>query len=81
MIFVSFFNLFDHLIIVIIMNKEVLKIVFKVLIYALGLIASALGISAFASCSVSHSVDGSGKTTIVTVDTTYIYHSGILKNK
>lgn len=63
------------------MKKEVLKIVIKVLIYALGLIGSALGISALASCSASHSIDGSGKTTIVTTDTTYIYHSGALKTK
>ena len=63
------------------MKKEVLKIVVKVLIYALGLIGSALGISALASCSTSHSIDGSGKTTIVTTDTTYIYHSGKLKTK
>ena len=63
------------------MEKEVLKIVVKVLIYALGLIGSVLGVSALASCSTSHSIDGSGKTTIVTTDTTYIYHSGILKTK
>lgn len=63
------------------MNKEIVKIVIKVLIYALGLIGSALGITALASCSTSHSIDGSGKTTIVTVDTTYIYHSGVLKTK
>lgn len=63
------------------MKKEVLKIIVKVLIYALGLIGSALGISALASCSTSHSIDGSGKTTIVTTDTTYIFHSGILKTK
>ena len=63
------------------MNKEVLKIIIKVLIYALGLVGSVLGISAFASCSVSHNVDGFGKTTIVTTDTTYIYHNGILKTK
>lgn len=62
-------------------KKEIIKIVIKVVIYALGLIASALGISALASCSTSHSVDGSGKTTIVTTDTTYIYHSGVLKTK
>ena len=63
------------------MNKEIWKIVIKVLIYALGLIGSALGISALASCSASHSIDGAGKTTIVTSDTTYIYHSGALKRK
>lgn len=63
------------------MNKEVIKIIVKVLIYALTLIGSALGISALTSCSVTHSTEGSGKTTIVTTDTTYIYHSGVLKTK
>lgn len=63
------------------MKKEILKIVVKVLIYALGLIGSALGISALTSCSSSHSVEGSGKTTIVTTDTTFIYHNGVLKTK
>lgn len=62
-------------------KKEFLKIVIKVAIYALGLIGSALGISALTSCSTSHSIDGSGKTTIVTTDTTYIFHSGVLKTK
>lgn len=62
-------------------KKEIFKIIIKVVIYALGLIASALGISALTSCSTSHSIDGSGKTTIVTSDTTYIYHSGVLKTK
>ena len=62
-------------------KKEFFKIVIKVAIYALGLIGSALGISALTSCSSSHSIDGSGKTTIVTTDTTYIFHSGVLKTK
>ena len=62
-------------------NKEVIKIIIKVLIYALGLVGSALGISALASCSVSHNIDGSGKTTIITTDTSYIYHNGVLKIK
>lgn len=63
------------------MKKEVIKIIVKVLIYALGLIGSYLGISALTSCSSSHSLDGSGKTTIVTTDTTFIFHSGVLKTK
>lgn len=63
------------------MKKEIWKIVIKVLIYALGLVGSVLGISALSSCSASHSIDGAGKTTIVTTDTTYIYHSGALKTK
>lgn len=63
------------------MKKEILKIVIKVLLYALGLIGSYFGISSLTSCSVNHSVQGSGKTTIYTVDTTYIYHNGVLKTK
>lgn len=62
-------------------KKEIIKIVIKVVIYALGLIASAFGISTLVSCSSSHSIDGAGKTTIVTTDTTFIYHSGALKTK
>lgn len=63
------------------MKKEIIKFIVKVLIYALGFIASCLGISALTSCSTSHSIDGSGKTTIVTTDTTFIYHSGALRTK
>lgn len=63
------------------MNKEIWKIIIKVLIYALTLIGSVLGISALTSCSASHSIDGSGRTTIVTTDTTYINHFGVLKTK
>ena len=63
------------------MKKDFLKIFVKVLIYALGLIGSYLGVSALTSCSSSHSVEGSGKTTIVTTDTTFIYHNGVLKTK
>lgn len=63
------------------MNKEIIKIIIKVLIYVLTLVGSAFGISALTSCSASHSVEGSGKTTIVTTDTTYIFHNGVLKTK
>lgn len=57
------------------MNKEVLKIIVKVLIYALGLIGSALGISALTSCSSSRNVECHGKTTIFIQDSTVIEHS------
>lgn len=60
------------------MKNEILKIALKLLILVWLFL---LGIFAFSSCSVSHSVDGTGKTTIVTIDTTYIYHSGALKTK
>lgn len=57
------------------MNKEVLKIIIKVLIYALGLIASALGVSALTSCTSGRAVECHGKTTILIQDTTILEHS------
>ena len=62
----------------IMMKKEILIIAIKLLVVSWLFL---LGILAFASCSASHSVEGSGKTTIVTTDTTYIYHGGALKTK
>ena len=57
------------------MKKEIIKIVIKVLIYALGLIGSYLGITALASCSSSRAVECHGKTTILIQDTTTVQHS------
>lgn len=57
------------------MNKDILKIVIKVLIYALGLIGSYLGVSALTSCTSSRAVECHGKTTILIQDTTTIQHS------
>ena len=54
------------------MNKEVLKIIIKVLIYALGLIGSALGISALASCTSSRDVQFHGRGTVLIQDTTFV---------
>lgn len=63
------------------MNKEVIKIIVKVLIYALTLLGSYFGVSALTSCSASHSVQGYGRTTVVINDTTFVYHDGFLKTK
>lgn len=57
------------------MNKDILKIVIKVLIYALGLIGSYLGVSALTSCSSSRAIECHGKTTILIQDSTTIEHS------
>lgn len=57
------------------MKKEVLKIIIKVLIYALGLIGSALGISAFVSCTSSRAVQFHGRGTVLIQDTTFVDHS------
>lgn len=57
------------------MNKDILKIIIKVLIYALGLIGSYLGVSALTSCTSSRAIECHGKTTILIQDTTTIEHS------
>lgn len=57
------------------MNKDILKIIIKVLIYAFGLIGSYLGVSALTSCTSSRAVECHGKTTILIQDTTIIQHS------
>lgn len=57
------------------MNKEVLKIIIKVLIYALGLVGSALGISALSSCTSSRAVQFHGRGTVLIQDTTFVEHS------
>ena len=51
------------------MKKDILKIIIKVALYALGLIAAYFGVSTMTSCSTSHNVVASGRTSIVTVDT------------
>ena len=58
------------------MNKEVIKIIIKVLIYALGLIGTYFGISTTTSCTVQRQFDSFGKGTIILSDTTNISHSG-----
>ena len=57
------------------MKKEILKIIVKVLIYALGLIGSYLGISALTSCSSSRAVEFNGRGTVIIQDTTTVLHS------
>jgi hypothetical protein len=63
------------------MKKEIIKIIIKVVLYALGLIAAYFGVTSLTSCSTSHNVVASGRTTIVSVDTTIVKHSGIVRSK
>lgn len=63
------------------MKKEFVKIIIKVLLYALGLIAAYFGVSTMTSCSTSHNVVVSGRSTIVTVDTTIVKHNGFVRSK
>lgn len=64
------------------MNKnEILKIIVKVLIYALTLVAGYLGVSALSSCSSSHNVESSGITRVYVTDTTFVKHNGFVRSK
>ena len=63
------------------MKKEIIQIIIKVAIYALGLIAAYFGVTSLASCSTSHNVVVRGRSTIVTVDTTHVSHSGFVRSK
>lgn len=63
------------------MKKDLLVIVIKVAIYALGLVAAYLGVTSLSSCTYSRSIIGEGRTTIITTDTTFIQHQGVLKTK
>jgi len=63
------------------MKKEIIKIIIKVAMYALGLIAAYFGVTSLTSCSTSHNVVARGHTTIVTVDTTYVSRSGFVRSK
>ena len=63
------------------MKKEILKIIIQVAMYALGLIAAYFGVSTLTSCSTSHNVVASGRTTIVAVDTTIVVHDGFVRSK
>lgn len=63
------------------MNNEIIKIIIKVALYALGLIAAYFGVSTMISCSTSHNVVASGRTTIVSTDTTIVKHSGYVRSK
>ena len=63
------------------MKKDIVKIIIKVALYALGLIAAYFGVSTMTSCSTSHNVVASGRTTIVSVDTTIVKHNGFVRSK
>lgn len=60
-------------------KQEIIKIIIKVLIYALGLIGAYYGVSAMTSCTVTRTSDIKGRAVIVTTDTTVIHHSGSIK--
>nr|QJB21591.1 MAG: hypothetical protein [Microvirus sp.] len=63
------------------MKKEIIQIIIKVALYALGLIAAYFGVTSLTSCSTSRNVVASGRTIIVTNDTTIVKHNGFVRSK
>lgn len=63
------------------MNKELIKLIFKILLYIITAIAGFFGVSSLTSCASSASVQIRGTTKVVSVDTTIIVHSGFLRSK
>lgn len=62
-------------------KKELIKIVIKVLLYILTLIAGYFGVASFISCTIQRKADIKGRAIIVTNDTTIVNHNGSLKFK
>ena len=58
------------------MNKEIWKIIIKVVMYALGLFAAYFGVSSFTSCTIQRASESVGRAVIVTNDTTIVNHHG-----
>lgn len=58
------------------MKKDFFKFIVKVLLYALGLIGSYLGITSLTSCTVQRTSQSSGHARIVVTDTTDVFHDG-----
>ena len=58
------------------MRNEIVKIIIKVLIYALGLFGAYFGVTSMASCTAHRSVITRGVGRVIAVDTVYIDHNG-----
>jgi hypothetical protein len=63
------------------MNKEFIKLIFKILLYIITALAGFFGVSSLTSCSSSSSVQIRGITKVVSVDTTIINHDGFIRSK
>nr|DAL93805.1 MAG TPA: hypothetical protein [Microviridae sp.] len=57
------------------MNKDLIKLIFKILLYIITAIAGYFGVSSLTSCSSSRDVVVRGRAVIVTNDTTFIEHT------
>lgn len=59
------------------MNKDLFKLIIKILVYILTTVAGFLGVSCLTSCSTSRDVVVKGRAVIVTNDTTIIDHGRV----
>nr|DAJ10075.1 MAG TPA: protein of unknown function (DUF4972) [Microviridae sp.] len=59
------------------MNKDLIKLIIKILVYILTAVAGFFGVSTLASCSSSRDVVVRGRAVIVTNDTTIIDHGRV----
>ena len=63
------------------MSKDLIKLILKILLYIITALAGFFGVSSLTSCASSASVQIRGKTQVVSVDTTVIYHDGFVRSK
>lgn len=63
------------------MNKDLIKLICKILLYIITAIAGYFGVTSLTSCASSASVQIRGATKVVSVDSTTIIHSGFLRSK
>lgn len=63
------------------MNKELVKLICKILLYIITAVAGFFGVSSLTSCASSASVQIKGKTTVISTDTTFIHHDGFIRSK
>lgn len=63
------------------MNKDFIKLICKILLYIITAVAGFFGVSSLTSCASSASVQIRGKTQLVSVDSTIIYHDGFIRSK
>lgn len=56
------------------MNKDLIKLIIKILVYILTAVAGFFGVSILSSCSSSRDVVVRGRAVIVTNDTTVVEH-------
>lgn len=57
------------------MNKELIKLIFKILLYILTAVAGFFGVSSLASCTSSRDFVVRGRAVIVTTDSTFVEHN------